>query len=236
MPLNPFHHLKSAAPKTDKAVPYMTPATFAKLLQHTGIKAKQHPTLLCLCRWAGLRLSEALNLRWQDIDLHRRRINLPNPSSIQTTKKYARAIPIRPELAQHLEHAFAAAPTGSIGPCDKLAKSTSSNARNTRAAIKRAGIAWTGDPHHALRASCERDWINAGHPESDVCRWLGHDPRVARRHYLRDDDRQMAMAAGLQPSELDRTREELAAARVELERLKSVQIQVQTELQRRKQP
>jgi len=190
---NPFKALKSGPLRVDKEVPYITDATFRQLVKHAGVRAKQHPILLQLCRWAGLRLNECFpdRLPWTAIDFERRIINLKGKDRHGTrkrsTKHGARTIPIRPELYDALLAAYESAPVGSSGPCDNL--SYDRCGRNTRAAIRRAGVVWNGDPHHSLRASCERDWVDAGHSIPDIARAMGHDPKVMMMHYLRDSEK-----------------------------------------------
>jgi len=57
------------------------------------------------------------------------------------------------------------------------------------------GEAWA-KPYHTLRKNCETDWL-AAYPVMDVCRWLGHSPTVAMKHYHQTTASTMRRAAGL---------------------------------------
>ena len=36
----------------------------------------------------------------------------------------------------------------------------------------------------SMRSSCENDWKTAGFAEATYCAWIGHDPKVSRKHYV----------------------------------------------------
>ncbi len=35
-----------------------------------------------------------------------------------------------------------------------------------------------------MRSSCENDWKEQGFAEATYCAWIGHDPKVSRKHYV----------------------------------------------------
>jgi hypothetical protein len=51
--------------------------------------------------------------------------------------------------------------------------------------LRRLGIPEWAKPFHGMRASCEIDLLDAGFPIQAVTARLGHSPRIAQKHYLR---------------------------------------------------
>ncbi len=60
---------------------------------------------------------------------------------------------------------------------------------------KKAGIPKYAKWCHMLRKNRESDWINAGFPFHVVVEWMGHSDDVARQHYLRVNEADLAEAA-----------------------------------------
>lgn len=70
-------------------------------------------TIVALCRFGGLRCpSEALSLRWQDVDWEAGRIVVQSPKTEHDVGKANRTIPLFPELRPILAEAFDLAPDG----------------------------------------------------------------------------------------------------------------------------
>ena len=40
------------------------------------------------------------------------------------------------------------------------------------------------DFFQSMRSSCENDWKEQGFAEATYCAWIGHDPKVSRKHYV----------------------------------------------------
>ena len=69
--------------------------------------------LFALARWGGLRVpSEALRLRWQDIDWSNERFTVTSPKTEHHEGHDSRMVPIFPELLAHLREAFEQAEPG----------------------------------------------------------------------------------------------------------------------------
>ena len=63
--------------------------------------------LIALSRFGGLRVpSEALSLRWSDIDWHRHTIHVPSPKLEHLEGHEEREIPIFKELKPYLQECF----------------------------------------------------------------------------------------------------------------------------------
>ncbi|MEW6198091.1 MAG: hypothetical protein AB1601_05440 [Planctomycetota bacterium] len=59
----------------------------------------------------------------------------------------------------------------------------------------RAGLAKYAKWCHMLRENRESGWVAAGFPFHDVVEWMGHSDEVARQHYLRVNESDLATAA-----------------------------------------
>ena len=60
---------------------------------------------------------------------------------------------------------------------------------------KRAGTPKYAKWCHTLRKNRESDWMAAGFPFHVVVEWMGHSDEVARQHYLRVNESDLATAA-----------------------------------------
>ena len=164
--------------------------------EHVSIEAMERLLEACSAPWqravivlgrlAGLRLSEAQDLAWGDIDWKGGRLTVRAKQDdygreVTTTKRDRRVVPMSDALAKHLEALYNEAPPGSGGPVYGFPNRTN-YAKRLRGVIKRAGLADYGKPLHALRASCENDWMDK-YPLPDVAEWIGHDITVAMKNY-----------------------------------------------------
>jgi len=194
--INPFDRVKTSIKRTDKTVPYIDRKQFARILDHA--RDDEYRLFLALMRWAGLRFNEATRVEWSWIDWKRCTMQVrPMPrdgAEMITTKQGFRVVPIRPELMRMLLSAHEQSGKDSTGPCQRITYTVAR--RQTANAYEGAGIAIEGDMHHALRASCEMDWLEK-HPFFDVAKWLGHHPAVAFSHYHRVRRGEMDKVSGV---------------------------------------
>ena len=96
---NPWEGVPSTPPKVDRDWAEITDAQVQAIL--AACPDARWRCLVALCRWAGLRLGEALTLAWQDVDMQGRTLAVAHEGG-RTTKKRARVVPIRPELHAEL--------------------------------------------------------------------------------------------------------------------------------------
>lgn len=168
---NPWKTQPAAHVVVDREEVYV-PADRAVELAAAGsdVEGPAWRRLIVLCRFTGLRISEAVSARAEDVDgdwltvQHR---------GERTCKKRRRRAPLGP-LAKGV---LASAAPGRLCPV------TAHEARLIYHRVVPRGDAWP-QPFHALRASCETDWFKLCDP-FDVARWLGHSPQVALTHYYR---------------------------------------------------
>ncbi len=149
--------------------------------------------LIALSRFAGLRVpSEALSLRWQDVDWERGRLTVPSPKTQHLPGRSCRVIPLFPTIRPFLETAWDDAPEGAefIIPEEYRRRAqgpggwVNVNLRTTFGKIvRRAGLEPWPRLWHSMRASCETD-LARQFPLAVVAKWLGNTQAVAMRHYV----------------------------------------------------
>ena len=131
---------------------------------------------LSLCRLAGLRQGEALELTWGKIDWDRHRITVHG----RKTNKM-RVVPMEPRLEEILLEAYDSAPEGEELVCHGV---LFNNRRRTfHKLCGCAGLIPWKSWCHTLRKNAETDWAQR-FPIYAVARWLGHSVTVSERHYL----------------------------------------------------
>lgn len=151
--------------------------------------------LLVLCRYAGLRCpSETHVLRWCDLDLANRVMNVQSPKTEHHIGHEKREVPIQPVVHDAL--VTLNRPDETDAPVISLSKH---NLHKTLARI----IATTdvepwADPFHCLRRSCQTEWAQT-FPEYAVAAWIGNSTVVARRHYLKIPEDLLRRASGQEP-------------------------------------
>jgi len=188
---NPFDELQSSSPAPDKTWAYIDRATLAKILD--VCPTVDWRLFLALCRLAGLRKSEALRLRWEDIDFTSHRLTVTNPGNAKDTKHRTRTVPIDPMLYSLL---FEAYNDGQAGEWVCSGARSTAMHRVIEKICKLAGIEPYTKPCHTLRKNCETDWSEK-YPIQAVTDWLGNSPQVALAHYLRTEDGLFDKAAGV---------------------------------------
>ena len=158
--------------------------------------------LIALGRYAALRCpSEALLLRWTDVNLPSRRLTVTSPKTENQGKPW-RVVPIVPRLAEVLREAWELAEPGAEYVVDLPQYRDSAenwincNIRTQLARIaRRAGVPAWKRPFRVLRSSCVTDWARE-HPVHCVAAWAGHTVAVAGRHYLTVTDADFERATG----------------------------------------
>jgi site-specific recombinase XerD len=187
---NPFDRLGQNEP-VEKDWHYVDRAELAKLM---GAARPGWRLLLALCRWAGLRLEEALELPWAKIDWAKRRITVLSRADWSVKDKDARTVPIGPELHGMLKSAY---DPESKSVIPESSVSRTNLWRDAKLLCKRAGVTPYAKPFHALRKSCITDWASK-FPAHVVKEWAGHgDLRTTLKFYLKVSEGDYLRAAGL---------------------------------------
>lgn len=170
---NQFDRLKGTAREPDKDWKYVTLEELDKLLDACSNWGWR--MLIALCRLAGLRRGEALNLSWHDIDWQNHRLTV-----IAEKTGRQRVVPIEPKLYILLLDAFDNAEESKKRICPI---SEHSLWRNFQMIRMRAGLEKWKDAFKVMRRNRETDWAQQ-YPQYVVSAWIGHGIEVSSRHYL----------------------------------------------------
>lgn len=188
---NPFGELK-AGPQTNTArAVLVSRESIAKVID--AATDAEWRLLIALSRFGGLRVpSEALALPWSDVDWEHNRLTVRSPKAEHHEGKGERIIPLFPEIREHLQAVFDAAPVGSVNVIGRYREGANLNPQFRRI-IKRAGLVPWAKTWHNLRASRQTE-LAATFPIHTVCAWIGNTKAVAAGHYLQVTDADWARA------------------------------------------
>jgi integrase len=185
---NPFRRLTGRAPRAAKDWAVVTRGDLDKILEACPDAGWR--CLFALCRLAGLRRQEALDLRWADVLWDKNKLQVNATIDRETTKRAKRVCPIDPAkcptgLAKILRDAFAIAPAGAVRPCESV--STDNIDKAAKRIIANAGLLPYKKPFHALRKNRAGE-VAAVYPQHVHEEWMGHDAEVAKEYYLRVEE------------------------------------------------
>jgi len=212
---NPFDRQAASPPRVDKTWRYVTAEQTAALLD--ACPNDSWRVLVALCRWAGLRLGEAMRLTWANVDFDTRQLTVEHEGR-QTTKKRTRVVPIQPALMVELIRRYNSAAEG-----EPVVSLPSNNIRRDfRVIVKRAKLEPWDSPFHTLRKNLRTDW-DALYPASDVSDWLGHSDEVGREHYHQTKDETLDAVTGRATprTEADELREQVREQAEAIAKLKA---------------
>lgn len=178
----PFAQVKIRKGGQRGAKTYISPKDFERVL-----KLLKHPAdrrFLALMRYGGLRVSEALSLKWRDLNLTAGLIHVTGKRGIDGEYR-PRQTPIQPALKRWLLDAEGDRSADvlvclGLHPQNVYARLVSHKDR--MGAMERAGVDSFPRLFHSMRASLVSDW-QAKYPPMDVCAWLGHSIVIAASNY-----------------------------------------------------
>ena len=199
---NPFAELSAVVQANPSRMAYIDRATAERVLE--ACPDAEWRLLFALARFGGLRVpSEALGLRWSDIDWAGGRFTVRSPKTEHHEGKASRVVPLFPELLPYLREAYELAPPGSVhclrmhfGERSSIPNGTIANLRTqlgriiAKAQVKPWPKLWQN-----LRSTRETELADE-FPAHVVVAWLGNSEAVARKHYLQVTDEHFATAAG----------------------------------------
>ena len=108
---NPFEYVRHRPGDASERRAYVPAADVLRAIEHAPNGTWK--LLIALSRFAGLRVpSEALSLRWQDVDWERGRLTVPSPKTQHLAGRSYRVIPLFPAIRPFLEAAWDEAPEG----------------------------------------------------------------------------------------------------------------------------
>lgn len=191
--VNPFDRVKAKKVRKDLFLRVLTDTEFASILD--ACPDRRWRCMFALCRWAGLRAGEAKRVRWSDVrwDKGTLAVNAPDEeddSKAHDSKHHERHPPIVPALMAELQGCYDE--LGGDGPCDGLSAQPS---RWGKTIVKRAGVAGYGEVFQGLRRMAVIDWQEK-YPALAVAGWIGHDIKIAAKHYYAPSEALIAQVAG----------------------------------------
>jgi len=203
---NPFSSKEIACATGDNRdrMQFVDAATIEKCIEATSGDWR---SIIALARYGALRIpSELVKLRWCDVNWSDMSLTIHSPKTEHHKAGGVRAMPIMPDLAQHLRDAWEVAPEGAeFIIADKNKRALRVNlATEFRRIIKRAGVTAWPKLWQNLRASRETELL-AQFPIKDVACWIGHTPDISIRHYAMqlDEHFRRAVTSGLAGKTLD---------------------------------
>jgi len=190
---NAFAELKAGSQTNTARAVFVSRESIAKVID--AAPDAEWRLLIALSRFGGLRVpSEALALRWSDVDWEHLRITVRSPKTEHHEGKGERIIPLFPEIREHLQAVFDAAPEGSVNVIGRYREGANLNP-HFRRIIKRAGLTPWDRTWHNLRASRQTE-LAATFPLHTVCAWIGNTKAIAAGHYLQITDADWTRATG----------------------------------------
>jgi len=189
---NPFRKLKGSVKGNPARMVFVDRETIARVID--ACPDAEWRCLVALARYGALRVpSEAVMLRWGDIDWGNNTMLVRSPKTEHHARCATRVIPLFPELRPYLEELWELAPEGAEYVIQRYhhlaerAPKTGFHNANLRTQfmriIRRAGVEPWGKPWQNLRSSRETELMEH-YPAHVVCRWVGNTQPVAREHYL----------------------------------------------------
>lgn len=195
-------------PAADEVVPcevaenqYIELDDFNRVLDQ--VTSLEWRVLLLMARFCGLRVpSEIKSMEWSDITFAgagERSSILVRSSKTAHIGKGTRLCPLFPEVQADLRALFDD-PKGSRRWVFGRLRDNSNPSTQLHRFCARAGVQPWDRPFVSLRASAATDLAAKGISEHLRTQWLGHTPKVALRHYLKQRDRDWDLALGVTPS------------------------------------
>lgn len=170
-----------------------------------GMADPEWKCLVATYRWLGCRRSEALLLKWSDIDWENHRIKITSPKNERHDGGESRIVPLFPELKPYLDSLWDITPEGTEyvfndGLCET--NRSGEGCKNVGALLrkraKKIGIDITWKPIQSFRQTRENELIRRTDlPPNAVHAWIGHDADTAAKHYLDVTDEDFDNAAGI---------------------------------------
>lgn len=182
IPENPFVDLAAAIRANTKRFYFVSREEAQRVLD--ACPDAQWRLLFALGRYGGLRVpSEALRLRWADIDWERERFTVTSPKTEHHEGHESRVVPIFPELLPYLRDAFEEADEGDECCITRYRNPTQNVGTQLKRIIRKAGLEPWPKAWQNLRSTRETELADA-FPTKVVTTWLGNSVQVAMKHYL----------------------------------------------------
>ena len=193
IPENPFRELPCSSVSNPSRYRFVTPKEIDAVIE--ACPDVDWRLLFALARYGGVRVpSEAMGLRWGDIDWDKNRICIRSPKT-EHQGKPSRTLPLFPELRPLLMEAFEQAEDGAEFVIGRYRDASQNLRTHACRIIRRAGMEPWPKLFQNLRSSRETELAET-YPIQVVCAWIGNSPQVAAKHYLQVTDDHFERAAG----------------------------------------
>lgn len=148
---------------------------YALLLEHAP--SDLYRDLFCAMRWSGLRVSEAVSLRWDSVDLDGLQLSITGKGGVERT------IDVLPEAELMLRRRFSPE-TPFVFPHHGAPLTSRAVQRVIQRIRDRLGLPATRLHPHSLRHAYATDLLNRGVPIHVVAAQLGHASVATTTVYL----------------------------------------------------
>jgi integrase len=190
---NPFGDMKGCGVQPNRARDYFITRDEAQHVLDACPDAEWR-LLFALARFGGVRVpSEALALRWGDVDWDRNRLRIPSPKTERLPGRASRIIPLFAELRPHLDAAFEQAKSGTEFVISRYRGPNANLRTQLERIIERAGLQPWPKLFQNCRASRETELAET-FPLHVAAEWIGNSQAVAARHYLQVTDEHFQQA------------------------------------------
>lgn len=177
---NPLKGIEAGNRRNKNREFYVDAELFEKMLE--GCRSAQERALLTFYRIAGMRRSEALLVRWRDVDFKNGRLLVHSPKTERIEGKETRIIPLFPKLRAAIQEVRSE--STDISPDDKIIQIKPTLVWNLfYSLMKRRGLIQYPRLIQNLRSSASID-IYRRYGEIAENAWLGHTFTTAKEHYL----------------------------------------------------
>jgi len=188
---NPFEHQVSSTKPNRERDYFLTQEDTQKIIEQCS--DAEWRLLVALWRLAGLRKMEVFQLTWGDVLFDQGKMRVHATKTAHHEGKDIRFVPLR-DIRSELEDLFqqVADKNGRIAPETRIITRFSASNSNLdkpfKAILQRAGLVPWPKLFQNMRASCETEWLNEGHPAHVVAAWIGHSVKVQRDSYAQITD------------------------------------------------
>ncbi len=190
---NPFEHIKGSV-RGNAARRVLIPASDAQKVIDAA-PDPQWKLLIALARWGGLRIpSEALALKWPDIDWERNRFTVHASKTEHHADGGIRIAPIFPELLPHMREVFEAAEPGAVHVITKYRNPAANLRTQLVRYITAAGLKPWPKPWQNMRSTRATELADC-FPSHVCAAWLGHTEAVANEFYRQITDEHFERAS-----------------------------------------
>ena len=186
---NPFEHQISSTKPNRERDYFLNREDTERILE--ACPDAEWRLLVALWRLAGLRKMEIFQLTWGDVLSDQGRMRVHATKTAHHEGKDIRYVPLR-DIREHLEDVFQLLAGGGVpadAPIITRFSATNSNLdKPFKSILHRAGLVPWPKLFQNMRASCETEWLNEGHPAHVVAAWIGHSVKVQRDSYAQITD------------------------------------------------